>query len=246
MSTLSTVEHPVAASDEPDPSGRTRPRRAAGRAPRPSRGYPLLAALAGLMLAAIFVKLASEVMELELLGVDRAVRDWVMARRSPAGMRLFELVTWLGARAVLVPIVVLVAGVLLRRGARWRPLLLGLAPLATAILVQLIKQSYRVTRPPAGLGAALGYSFPSGHTSGATTVLLFLAFVLVRERVLPRYALGIAAVLALLVGASRVYLDMHWASDVLGGWTIGTACALTCCAAYEWTRRRGAPPSPPA
>jgi len=78
-------------------------------------------------------------------------------------------------------------------------------------------------------------SFPSGHTTGVTAEALSIAYVLHRERLVsPR---GLAALLGwpVLVGASRVYRDRHWLTDVLGGWAAGTAVAALC---VWWFERR--------
>ena len=107
----------------------------------------------------------------------------------------------------------------------------------------LVKLFFRVGRPPSGIAASLGWSFPSGHTAGTTAVAVVLSYVLLRERLTTGATLVIGALLALLVGVSRVYLDLHWASDVLGGWVIGASYGAGCCALYEWARDRTERPS---
>ena len=97
---------------------------------------------------------------------------------------------------------------------------------------------YRITRPPAGVEANLGFSFPSGHASMSMAAAVVLSYVLVRERLAPRATLVLGPLLALLIGLSRIYLDVHWASDVLGGWAIGAAYGAACCALYAWAHRR--------
>jgi undecaprenyl-diphosphatase len=127
---------------------------------------------------------------------------------------------------------------LVRRGARRRPMLLAVMPLAFWLFVTLLKRQYRITRPPAGIEANLGFSFPSGHASMSMAAAVFLGYVLVRERLAPRALLVIAPLLAIVVGLSRIYLDVHWASDVLGGWAIGAAFGAACCALYAWAHQK--------
>lgn len=85
-------------------------------------------------------------------------------------------------------------------------------------------------------------SFPSGHAALAAVVYLTLGLLLTRtlpKRSLKIYVVGIAVLLALAVGTSRVYLGVHWPSDVLAGWTLGGLWALVCWQAEGWLQRRG-------
>jgi len=206
---------------------------------RGPRAWPLiLFAVACITLGYVFFSFGSEVAERETGTFDRAVREWALAHQHPAGRGFFGVVTWLGSSWVLAPAALLLGALLLRRGARRRPLLLAVTPLGFWLFVTLLKLRYRITRPPAGVAANLGFSFPSGHASISMAASLVLTYVLVRERLAPRITLVLGPLLALLVGVSRVYLDVHWASDVLGGWMIGAAYGAACCALYAWAHRR--------
>lgn len=86
-------------------------------------------------------------------------------------------------------------------------------------------------------------SFPSGHSMMAAVTYLTLAVMLARavpRRRLKAYFIGMAALLTVAVGVSRVYLGVHWPSDVLAGWMIGAAWALLFYTVAEWLGRRGA------
>ena len=74
-------------------------------------------------------------------------------------------------------------------------------------------------------------SFPSGHATGAAATYLTLGALLARfqpQRRLKLYLIGLAATLTVAIGVSRVYLGVHWPTDVLAGWTLGTSWALLC------------------
>jgi undecaprenyl-diphosphatase len=84
-------------------------------------------------------------------------------------------------------------------------------------------------------------SFPSGHAMGSAAVYLSLGLLLarvLRRRIEKTYAIASAMLLTLLVGASRVYLGVHYPTDVLAGWLAGIAWALACGAVAEWIDRR--------
>jgi len=200
-------------------------------------GWLLLLAAACLATAYAFAKFGSEVHEGELGTFDRVVRDWMVSRQSPVGTHIFRVVTQLGAKEVLAPLALLV-GWLLFHDARRFIVLLVLAGPACAEFVARLKRDYSVERPAGGLEAGLGFSFPSGHSAGSMAVAILLSYVAVRRRIHPRLVITVSEIVVLLVGISRVYLDLHWPSDVLGGWLVGGAFGAACCAIYEWMNRR--------
>lgn len=136
-------------------------------------------------------------------------------------------VTALGDRPVLLA-VILVVGLTLRvRRHSWAPLaLLVAAQLGATVIYNLVK--VLVARPRPGIGpvvaTATGYGFPSAHATQAAAVWGALAVLAVRSLPGPtarRAARGAAAGLVLAIGFSRLYLGVHWPSDVVGGWTLG-------------------------
>jgi membrane-associated phospholipid phosphatase len=140
-----------------------------------------------------------------------------------------QIVTWLGSNAVVFPAVILVGALLVRR-KDWRPLaLLGAAAAGAIALYDIFKPSVGRSRPPPEIwiGHYSGHAFPSGHATVTVAFYAMLAFVLSkggspRRRVLVWSG---AALVVLVVGASRVYLGAHWLTDVLGGYALGTTWA---------------------
>jgi undecaprenyl-diphosphatase len=81
-------------------------------------------------------------------------------------------------------------------------------------------------------------SFPSGHATRATAAALTIAYILVRERMVPRsLAIPAALVIAAATGVSRAYADAHWTTDVVGGWALGGATAAASALWYEKLRK---------
>ena len=145
----------------------------------------------------------------------------------------WNFISRLGSTATLVAMVAVFGLLLGRMGrkeqAQW--LVAGFA--ATVLLVEMLKWTLARGRPPVEhLTAASGASFPSGHAAESLFVYFYLWMVLQDAASLRRRgAVGIAvgevcsialAVAAGLVGFSRVYLGVHWPSDVLGGWAVGS------------------------
>jgi phosphatidylinositol-3-phosphatase len=163
--------------------------------------------------------------------VDQPTESFLVAHREAWLTGVMRLATDLGAAGVLVPLV-LAAGLAWRwwRGS-WQPLGLLAGAAAGAWIVQVaVKQLVERPRPPAGiaLSQATGFAFPSGHATDAAAVYGMLALLLSRSGHRPaRAATWVAGVgLVALVGLSRLYLGVHWLSDVVVGIGLGASWLL--------------------
>jgi undecaprenyl-diphosphatase len=159
--------------------------------------------------------------------IDSSITSWVVAHRTHALTSMARLLSTLGSQTVLIPVVALVAVALL---GRRRFVLAGLlvAAWGGAIgLYSLTKHFVDRMRPPTDIWlteVGRTSSFPSGHAT--QSLATFLALVLVGAVLLPRArwpGRAIAIALAIGVGWSRVYLGVHWATDVGTGWLIAAA-----------------------
>lgn len=185
----------------------------------------------------VFASIAEEVFEGESHWIDSAI---LLALRDPGtndpiGPAWFEFavsdITALGGYAVLTLLVVLSAFYLiLQRRAGTAAMMIG-AIVSGTILVSLFKALFDRDRPDLvdHLTHATSSSFPSGHASAATLTYLTLGLLLAsaQERRRARVFIVTSALLvAVLVGFSRVYLGVHWPSDVVAGWAFGAAWAV--------------------
>ncbi|MCB1333561.1 MAG: phosphatase PAP2 family protein [Roseivivax sp.] len=204
----------------------------------------LIIAAAGSLWA--FIGLAEEMAEGELQGFDR----WaLMLLRNPAdasdplGPGAVETamrdITALGGVTVLTLLTVAVVVALYLRRKRASALFLLVAVLGGQVLSHVTKLAFDRPRPdlvPHGV-EVLTASFPSGHSMMATTTYLTLAVLVARvepRKPLKLFYIALAAVVSAAVGISRVYLGVHWPSDVLAGWTLGAAWALACWTVARW------------
>lgn len=158
---------------------------------------------------------------------------------------LMRLISWPGFALQSIGVVALSGLLLVMIRLRWEAAVSVAAALASGLLNTLIKLVIRRPRPDETLVEVfdkLGtYSFPSGHVMFYVSFfgfLLFLSFTLTR-RPLWRW-LSVALLLALVVGVgpSRMYLGDHWASDVLGGYILGSIILWLAVRLYLWGRQR--------
>ena len=142
-------------------------------------------------------------------------------------------ITALGSTAVLTLMVLVVTGYLLLSDKRRSALTVLFAVVSGVVVSQAAKIAYDRPRPELVPHGAEVYtaSFPSGHSMMAAIVYLTLGALLARTQAdlrVKMYILGAAVLLALLVGVSRVYLGVHWPTDVLAGWALGGMWAMLC------------------
>ncbi len=152
--------------------------------------------------------------------------------------------TALGGAAVLTLLSLSVTGFLLLEG-KGRIALLVVASVAGGLLISsVLKRGFQRPRPEIvpHLTHETTTSFPSGHSMLSAVTYLTLGTLLARhyrDHRLKIFFLSAAAIIAFLVGLSRIYLGVHYPSDVLAGWCAGTAWALFCDLVACWLQRRG-------
>jgi membrane protein DedA with SNARE-associated domain/membrane-associated phospholipid phosphatase len=179
---------------------------------------------------------------------DLTIADAFHRHASPMGVAIAKGVSLLGSPAFVAAWGLVVVGLLL---VRRQPLLLGgwIAALAGGGLLDVaLKQVFHRTRPTwdVPLLTARGWSFPSGHAMGSLVAYGMLAYLLSRE-VHGRRRLAViacATLLVLLIGLSRMYLGVHYFSDVIGGYGAGAVWLAACVSGLEVVRRKPRKPRP--
>jgi undecaprenyl-diphosphatase len=204
------------------------------------RGNELMFVLTIVVLLFAFGFIAQEVVKGRTLGFDRQV---MLALRSstdpsvpigPAWLpEAARDVTSLGSILVLGIITLAVVGYLFLAGKPAVAWLMLIAVVGGIALNDLLKFAFGRARPDFVTHAARVFttSFPSGHATLSAITYLAIGAVLARSQTsstVSLYFMSLAAFLTVLIGVSRIYLGVHYPTDVLGGWCIGVAWAIGC------------------
>jgi undecaprenyl-diphosphatase len=208
-----------------------------------------LCALAGGL--AVFVQLADETSENETHAFDMAVLSALREPGRPAeplGPHWLTTsardLTSLGSTTVLALLGLCAIGFLLMQRRRAAALLVLASVGGGLALSNGLKLVFQRARPEEAYRAveATQYSFPSGHALISTVTYLTLGALVahaIRERSLKLYVQSLAVLLAFLIGLSRIYLGVHWTTDVLAGWGVGAAWAMVLWLVVWWMDRKG-------
>jgi undecaprenyl-diphosphatase len=166
-------------------------------------------------------------------GVDEGVLNGFQQLRRPWLDRAMLDVSALGGVTVLTLVVIFATGLLIALKRRRTAGFVLMAALGGALLVWSLKNLIGRTRPHVAnpLVVEAGKSFPSGHSTLSAVIYLTLAMIaaaVIPSRRVRAYLIGTSLLLAGLVGVSRMYLGVHYFTDVVAGWSTGLAWALLC------------------
>jgi len=201
------------------------PRRFDRHLPAALRDKPMVAfGLFAFASAAVFAKITEDVVEHESPFLDRSVSFWMHGFDNPALDSIMQFFSFVGRSQILV---CLAAGVLAWCWVKKdRAAFVGLLAVVAVneTLNRMLKNIFDRPRPTIfdDFAALHSYSFPSGHAMGAVASMGMMAVVV--GRLVPpskNWAYAGAAILALLIGLSRIYLGLHWVTDVLAGYAAG-------------------------
>ncbi len=166
-----------------------------------------------------------------LFHLDFRIQHLMKGMITPEATRWMADITNLGG-VYLVALVISAAALYLMRKRRWWELaILFWVVVGGEMILFLLKQMFHRLRPTGQLVTAFGYSFPSGHAFSAMAVyglLVYLTWKLTNNGALKLAVFTASILMILLVGVSRVYLNVHWLTDVLGGYAAGLSWLAFC------------------
>lgn len=199
-----------------------------------------IAALAGNLFVELAESLQSESPQMQQ--VDTMIHAWAHETRTQASTTFFTILTVIGTPVGLAIIgAVIVAILLIKKRWLWA-LYLFLTSASGGLLNLQLKAFFARARPELAeaLREAHGYSFPSGHAMGSAVVfgaLAYLAFRVVNDWRQRGALVSLCLSMIVAISASRIYLGVHWISDVVAGMAAGTIWVITTTVAYETFRR---------
>lgn len=160
---------------------------------------------------------------------------WLHHQSASSLVSFFNIATWAGNAAFLAIVTVLVAVVLLRRRAVNEAVLVCAVALGIEVINAGLKLAFHRPRPKLAYTPLDTYSFPSGHAAGSAAIYAVLLYLVARHRSIGiRLACtGLFVGLVALIGFSRLYLQVHYLSDVLAGISLGAAWVAACLFVYE-------------
>ena len=205
------------------------------------RTVPWLLAVVGVIAMAVFAVLTVVVTTSPSLAPDSRAFQIVDDLRAPWLDHAARIVTALGLLAIVGPVLLLAATLLIRRRHRARAAALVAGAALAWISVWVVKAAVDRARPPAPLVHTSGQSYPSAHAANSIgwLALATALTVAIPTRAGRTAAVAAGALLAALVGLSRIYLRAHYASDVVAGEALAVAMyALAALGSLAWQARR--------
>jgi undecaprenyl-diphosphatase len=200
--------------------------------------HALAGALATIGLTWLFLGIAEEIPERsKMVQVDTLIGRWLEAHGTEPGETILSWVTNFGAPILVALVVAAVVYLAWRR--EWRPAIaLALTSAGGVVLSNVLKVVFHRGRPATVVEFIPhpSWSFPSGHALNSVVSYGFLTLLLLDRIHDGRKQLAVvlaAAVMIIAIGFSRLYLGVHYLSDVTGGWIAGAAWLLVCVSAYR-------------
>ena len=186
----------------------------------------------------MFIRLSTDLIEKKTFLFDQRVIDIVQSFSSPVMDGLMLFITDMGSKFMLgLLLVISMIWLFVKRKDVWGMRLYFITVAGGGLLNLLLKKFFDRERPNINIMIeANGFSFPSGHSMGSMTYYGFLIYLILRSKRKPLSKLGLGILLCLvilLIGISRIYLGVHYPSDVLAGFIAGSVWLMICISLLE-------------
>ncbi|MCW2278205.1 phosphatase PAP2 family protein [Heliophilum fasciatum] len=190
----------------------------------------------------VFFNLAEELVENELTAFDTSITNFILGFMNDAVTSFMKFITKLGAMGTIISLLPICAGLMLWQKKKWEAMALIAAVSGGAVFNLVLKFIFKRERPTLHrLIEEFGYSFPSGHSMmsmifyGMVTYFLLL---FLKNKTAKSVVLVAGITVVSLIGVSRIYLGVHYPSDVLSGFAAGGAWTMICILALHFIVQR--------
>ncbi|MGC1309932.1 MAG: phosphatase PAP2 family protein [Phormidesmis sp.] len=189
----------------------------------------------------MLAELSDEILEREAFAIDKVILLGIHRLESPTLDRLMVGITRLGDPKTVVPLTLIIFSLLLWKRHFLAAKFFALDTFGGAVLSYFLKLAFSKDRPQLWGSpiTEVTYSYPSGHALGSMVLYGFLSYLV--ATMYPRYAklsYGIAALLIIAIGFSRLYLGVHWPTDIIGGYGIGLLWITVCISLMRLQQRK--------
>lgn len=185
---------------------------------------------------AIFTFIAVNIARYEFLDFDTAIRTWVYSLRTDLRNSIIIPITYSGNVQTVVFIGVIL--ILWKTTRKTYGIPFAVVSLSSTVVYKLVKSLFKRPRPELAVRIIEqgGYSFPSGHSMNCLVCYGFLIYLINRyceNKKLARVLTVILTLMIICIGVSRVYVGVHFPTDILGGWSLGMAYLIVAIIVYE-------------
>lgn len=184
-----------------------------------------------LLILSLVAWLCTEVWEQEVFSLDQSLLLWIHQFANPQLDRVMLFITALGNPGTVITVFISTVGWLGMKRRYIDGIRFVLACAGGVLLNQVMKLFFAKPRPElwTRLISEHSFSFPSGHAVGSMVVYGFIGYILARELpIYQRYIYAIASILIAAIGLSRLYLGVHYPTDIIAGYGVGILWLTTC------------------
>jgi membrane-associated phospholipid phosphatase len=197
-----------------------------------TKKYVLISVVILSLYTFIFERFADELIEAELYHFDQTIIDWIQSSVKPQLTFIMKFFTFLGSPVALLLLPFISAALMIWQKKRWESLFLVIGIAGGGVFNLLLKWIFHRQRPTLHrLIEETGYSFPSGHSMVSFIfygMLCMLFVMFLKSRTAKVIIIMSTVVIIVMIGLSRIYLGVHYPSDVLAGYAAGGAWLTIC------------------